>query len=140
MICQIRQTFPLHGSCLLLMCILCCTFIHINSGTQHPALKELYRHVKKLIAEKWFDVGVELFEEDDLKQLSTIKSSNNGNAESCCAEMLTLWHEKYPKATWNDLIGSLNAPGVELRERASRIEGMLLPPGKLFMYITNYFY
>ena len=83
---------------------------------------------------------MELFEEDDLKQLSTIKSSNNGNAESCCAEMLTLWHEKYPKATWNDLIGSLNAPGVELHERASRIEGMLLPPGKLFMYITIYFY
>ena len=90
----------------------------------------MYRHVKKLIAVKWFDVGVELFEEDDLKQLSTIKSSNNGNAESCCAEMLKLWHEKYPKATWNDLIESLNAPGVELNDTASRIEGMLLLPGK----------
>ena len=89
----------------------------------------MHRHVKKLIADKWFDVGVELFEEDDIKHLSTIKSSNKGNAEGCCAVMLNLWHEKYPKATWNDLIESLNAPGVELNDRASRIKGMLLSPG-----------
>ena len=95
----------------------------------------MHRHVKKLIADKWFDVGVELFEEDDIKQLSTIKSSNNGNAEGCCVEMLNLWHEKYPKATWNDLIESLNAPGVALNDRASRIEGMLLSPGKPYIYV-----
>ena len=101
----------------------------IHSGSDHPDLKELYRYVKGPIAARWFGVGVELFEEDDIKQLNTIKSSNNGNAEECCAEMLKLWHEKYPKTTWNDLIESLNAPGIELRDTASRIEEMLLPTG-----------
>ena len=90
----------------------------------------MYRHVKKLIAAKWFEVGVELFEEDDLKQLNTIKSSHVGNADACCAEMLSFWHEKYPKVTWNDLIMALKAPGVELYETASKIEEMLLPSEK----------
>ena len=99
-------------------------------GTDHPSLKELYRHVKKLIAANWFDVGVELFEEDDIKQLNAIKSSNVGNADTCCAEMLSLWHEKYPKATWNDFILTLKAPGVGLHETASKIEEMLLPSEK----------
>ena len=100
------------------------------TGDDHPALKELYRHVKKPIAANWFSVGVELFAEDDVKQLNTIKSNNAGNADACCAEMFRLWHEKYPEATWNDLIGALRAPGVELNDTASKIEGMLLSPEK----------
>ena len=104
-------------------------FLNINSGTDHPDLRELYRFVKGPIAAKWFDVGVELFKKNDVKQLDTIESSNNGNAEMCSGKMLKLWNEKYPEATWNDLIKSLNAPGVELCTTASKIEKMLLPPG-----------
>ena len=103
---------------------LCCV------GTDHPALKELYRHVKKVIAAKWFEVGVELFEEKDIKQLNTIKSSFVGNLDACCAEMLSLWRELYPRVTWNDLIMALKAPGIELNETASKIEEMLLPSEK----------
>ena len=105
-------------------CVLCCV------GTDHPALKELYRHVKKLIAAKWFEVGVELFEENDIKQLITIKSNYAGNADACCAEMLLLWHEQYPNVTWEGLIIALKSPGVALNETASKIEEMLLPSEK----------
>ena len=100
---------------------------HYTLGTDHPALRELYRHVKELIAAKWFDVGVELFEEDDVKQLYIIKASNVGNADACCTEMLSLWHEKYPKVTWNDFIMALKAKNVGLHLTASIIEEMLLP-------------
>ena len=72
---------------------------------------------------------MELFHKDDITQLDTIEASHPGDAETCCKKMLKLWVEKYPEATWNDLIESLKAPGVELRETASKIEGMLLPPG-----------
>ena len=120
------ETFHVHICIQQLVYIL----IHINSGTEHPKLKELYKHIKRLIAARWFDVGVELFDEDDIRQLNAIKSSHHGNAEACCIEMLSLWHEKYPKATWNDFIRSLNAPGVELHDTADKIEDMLLSPGK----------
>ena len=72
---------------------------------------------------------MELFDKDDITQLDTIEASHPGDAETCCKKMLKLWVEKYPEATWNDLIESLKARGVELRETASKIEGMLLPPG-----------
>ena len=89
----------------------------------------MHRFVKGPIAARWFDVGVELFQKDDVRQLDTIESSHSGNAEICCGKMLKLWQEKYPKATWNDLIECLNAPGVELHDTASKIEEMLWPPG-----------
>ena len=101
----------------------------IHSGTDHPDIKELYRYVKGLIAARWYYVGVELFEKDDIKQLDTIKASHHGDAEACCGNMLSLWLEKYPETTWNDLIKSLNAPGLELCGTASNIERMLLPTG-----------
>lgn len=85
----------------------------------------MYRHVKKSIAADWFDVGVELFDENDVSELSTIKSSYAGNAEGCCAEMLRVWHKKYPKVTWNEFIKALRAPGLELNDTASKLEEML---------------
>ena len=97
----------------------------LHIGTDHPALKELYRYVKKPIAANWFNVGVELFDEDDISELNTIRSSNAGNAEICCEEMLRVWHERYPKVTWNEFIKALKAPGLELNETASKIEEML---------------
>ena len=118
-------------------CVVCCTFLLINSGIDHPECKDLYRHVKNLIARKWFDVGVELFDKDDITQLDTIEASHPGDAEACCKKMLKLWVEKYPEATWNDLIKSLKARGVELCDTASKIEGMLLPPGRGMFINSN---
>ena len=94
----------------------------------------MYRYVKNLIAKKWSDVGVELFDKDDASQLDTIEANHPGDAETCCKKMLKLWVEKYPQATWNDLIESLNAPGLELHNTASKIERMLLQPG---MFVNN---
>ncbi|XP_065885365.1 glycylpeptide N-tetradecanoyltransferase-like isoform X2 [Dysidea avara] len=38
--------------------------------------------------------------------------------------MLELWLHKQPKATWNQLIEALKAPGIELDDVASEIEGI----------------
>ena len=94
-------------------------------GTDHPDFKALYRHVRIPIAPVWFSVGVELFEGNDIKRLNTIKCNHNGNAEACCTDMLSMWHEKYPNATWEDIIKALKAPGVDLNDTASTIERLL---------------
>ena len=96
-----------------------------HTGTDHPTFKNLYQHVRLLIAADWFTIGVALFEENDIPKLITIKSNGAKDAADACGEMLRLWHEKYPSATWNDFIKALKAPGVELNETASKIERML---------------
>ena len=76
------------------------------------------------IATKWKDIGVELLEQKDVEKLNVIKRNNAGDCIECCGEMLELWLHKQPKATWNQLIEALKAPGIELDDVASEIEGI----------------
>jgi len=54
----------------------------------------------------------------------------SGNVSDACREMLELWVEKKPKATWNQLIEALRMPGIELNAVADKIEEMLELPNK----------
>ena len=56
-----------------------------------------------------------------------IKTNNSGNVSECCAEMLQLWLDRQPNATWSQLIEALRSPGIKLNDVASKLEGMLLP-------------
>ena len=111
-------SFSACGDKYICVCVYCV-------GTDHPDLKALYRHVRLPIAPVWFSVGVELFEGNDIKRLNIIRCNHNGNAEACCVDMLSMWHEKYPNATWDDIIKALKAPGVDLNDTASTIERLL---------------
>ena len=93
-------------------------------GTDRPAFKNL-RFVRELIADKWYDIGLELLEQKDERAVNVIKKNNAGNISECCIEMLELWLNRQPDATWNQLIEALRAPGIELNNVASQIEGML---------------
>ena len=83
--------------------------------------------MRDLIADKWYDIGLELLEQKDERAVNVIKKNNAGNIIECCMEMLELWLNKKPDATWNQLIEALKAPGIELNSAASEIEKMLLP-------------
>ena len=75
---------------------------------------------------KWRNIGVELLEKKDIEKLDIIKMNNAGDATECCGEMLQLWLRRQPKASWNQLIEVLRAPGIELNDVASKIERMLV--------------
>ena len=94
-------------------------------GADHPTHKHL-RHVRVLIAPKWYDVGLELLDEEDVKDLHIIKTNHATNSSKACEEMLELWLRKHPEATWSQLIKTLREPGIELNDVASKIEGMLV--------------
>ena len=94
-------------------------------GSDCPAFKNL-RFVRDLIADRWYDIGLELLEQKDERAVNIIKKNNAGNITECCMEMLELWLNKQSNATWNQLIETLKAPGIELNSAASQIEGMLL--------------
>ena len=82
-----------------------------------------------MFAEKWYDIGLELLEPVDEPNLRIIKSNRLGKVESC-AEMLELWIDRQPNATWNQLIKALKAPGIELHSVAAKIGNMLIRPNK----------
>ena len=100
------------------------------TGTDRPALKYL-KLVRGLIAEKWYDIGLELLEQKDEQAVKTIKKNPSGsNLTECCTEMLELWLDKQPNASWNQLIETLKTPGIDLNTAASKIEDMLLSSTK----------
>ena len=94
-------------------------------GTDRPALKYLNRHVRANITGKWHDIGVELFDVKGEPVLNTIRINNPGNADQCTAEMLQLWLDRQPDASWNQLIQAFRAPNIKLEALASKIEEML---------------
>jgi len=93
-------------------------------GTGRPARKYL-KNVISLFADKWCNIGLELFDPEDESKLDEIQSNKGGNVSDCCNEMLRVWLQKQPYATWNQLIEALRSPGVELFDVASKIEEML---------------
>ena len=66
---------------------------------------------------RWYELGVELLDEDQLTQLDIINTDNN-EVTRRCAEMFLFWLETHPTATWQNLVDALKAPGVELNDVA----------------------
>ena len=99
-------------------------FLHFI-GTDRPALKYLYKHVKTNITAKWYDIGVELFDIEDEPVLNTIRTDHPNDSDKCTAEMLRLWLEKKSDATWNQLMDAFREPNIKLEALASKINSML---------------
>jgi len=97
------------------------------------------RHVRELISSKWYDVGLELLEDKDAAYLRGIKVNYSANVSKACQEMLELWLDRQPEATWAQLIDSLSAPGIELNTAAFNIKKMLMSSTEgMFMQHANH--
>ena len=94
-------------------------------GTDHPTLKYLNKYVKIDISTKWYDIGVELLDDEDVPVLKRIKADHGRNSDECTAKMLELWLEKKPDTTWNDLIQTLREPNIKFETLASKLESLL---------------
>lgn len=53
--------------------------LYIHIGSDHPEHKYL-RHVRNLIASKWYDIGLELLNKHDVNDLRVIKMKYYDNA------------------------------------------------------------
>ena len=91
-----------------------------------PTLKKL-QHMKVITAvgSKWYELGIELLDDDQLAQLDIIKT-NNSEVTRCCAEMFLSWLRSHTTATWQDLVEALKAPGVELNDVAAMVEAQFI--------------
>ena len=95
-------------------------------GDQRPSLKCLNRHVRKSVGSSWYDLGIDLLESNDVKELNIIRSQHSADINTCCTEMFQLWLRKHPTASWNKLIDSLKY--IDLNHLADEIAQMLVQP------------
>ena len=109
--------------------------IHISlyalPANELPQEKYLQRHVIKEVAaacsyrtDVWRDLGIELLGEGEKSGLDVIRT-NNDNVTKCCTNMLALWCQLQPNASWSQLIEALKK--VKLNRIASEIENRLKP-------------
>ena len=67
--------------------------------------------------------------------LDEIQANHPGDANKCTAEMLQLWLNSKPDASWNQLTQAFRAPNIKLEALASKIEVML---SKDMWYLASY--
>ena len=95
------------------------------TGSDVPTLKYLNAYVRPLVADVWYDLGIQLLDSEDVPTLNAIKVNNPNNASGACTEMFLLWLQKNPSASWSSLISTIRGPGVKKYDVAQNIEQML---------------
>ena len=78
---------------------------------------------KDEIAPYWFDVGIELLQDEYYFKLVEIRHSDN-NKGQCCKQMLEYWLKVDVEASWNKLIDALQR--VDLITIAERVKRDIL--------------
>lgn len=82
-------------------------------ASSRPTLKQLQKTgVITSIAPKWYELGVELLDDDQSRQLDIIRA-NHPNVTKCCYSMFKYWLDSHPTANWHDLVNALREQGIE---------------------------
>ena len=90
-----------------------------------PTLQHLDAFVRPLIADKWYNLGLQL--QLATEDIEMIKANHPNDASKACTAMFLLWLQKYPTSSWNSLILAIKGPGIEKHDVAAKIEQMLQP-------------
>ena len=84
-----------------------------------PLLRELSNEVAPLVGSKWYTLGLQLLDNQDVKVLTTIESDYRSDSETCCTKMLGRWLDTVATANWEHLITGLRSPSVKLHKLAN---------------------
>ena len=99
---------------------------HVFSGiildSSKPLLKDLFNIIVLKVTNKWYELGIQLYNQSQLPRLDGIYASYSNNNQRGCVEMLKCWLDSTPRATWDNLINALKAPGLELLSIADDVE------------------
>ena len=71
---------------------------------------------------KWYELGIELLDEDYLSQMDAIKSKHANDLNRCCTAMLICWLQEHSNATWHQLVLALRE--LRMWYVAARIEAL----------------
>ena len=85
--------------------------------------------MRPLIADVWYDLGLQLFDPKDVSELDTIMASYSNNPSGACTKMFSLWLQQNPSASWNSLIKTIKGPGIKKHDVACEIEQQIFQSG-----------
>ena len=105
----------------MFICNLISSFVFIITVTDFPKLKHLHRY-KKQISSNWYDLGIELLDDECYDELNTIIKNNPNDINMCCSRMLQLWLRKSKKPSWKNFIRALRK--IEMDDLAYQIESL----------------
>ena len=92
------------------------------TGDAKPTLKKLQKaRVISTASSRWYQLGIELLDDDQVAQLEVIKKNNDDVTERCTA-LLSYWLRTHPNSTWYQLVAAMREPDVELNELAASVE------------------
>ena len=92
------------------------------TGDSTPTLKQLQKaDVIVDVSSRWYELGIELLDDDQVGRLEVIKADNDEVTRRCSA-MLNYWLQTHPKATWLQLVTALRERGVEMNKVADKLE------------------
>ena len=78
-------------------------------GSDKPKISELHDHVRGQVAPQWYDLGIQLLDDDEqAEKLDIIQSDHRGDSEKCCTAMFKYWLKVDKTASWDKLITALN--------------------------------
>ena len=97
----------------------------VNTGNDRPSLKDLYDFVVIHITDRWRDLGVQLLRSDQENVLNII-AADHPNDVSRCKCVLEKWLNTTEDATWDQLIGALRSPAIQLDYLAGCVEQMII--------------
>ena len=100
--------------------------MYFYSTTVHskPTIKVLQNSkVIATIGPRWYELGIELLDDDKVTHLENIRANHN-EATRCCTAMFMYWLQSHSNATWHQLIEALKSPGVELNNVATTVEAL----------------
>jgi len=112
-------------------------FISLSS-CDHSTLKLLNKLVKPHVTTKWYDLGIELLEVEDLKTLDEIQNNYPRDASMCCTKMFQSWLDGQPEASWRQqLLQALRELNIEMNKLANKIEQKLISINESNVYLKR---
>ena len=106
---------------IVILIVLICSYLY-EIDPSKPLVKDLCNIVVPRVANVWYNLGIQLFDEPQLSKLDEIDSTNSSDRRGGCIEMLRYWLQITPEATWDKLIHALRVPSLELLSMADDIE------------------
>ena len=85
-------------------------------------MRDLHNIIVPKVANDWYNLGIQLFNESQLPKLDGIRSIYSKDHQGGCIEMLKYWLKITPGATWDNVIHALRAPGLQLIAIADDVE------------------
>lgn len=79
----------------------------IYIGTDKPTLKKLNSLIRDKVASHWYDLGIQLLEDEYIDKLDVIEKNHPGDVDRCCTEMFKYWLKVDPEADWDKLTDAL---------------------------------